>query len=180
MSFFIYPHHTIFAFLFSFAKKKIKYKNYRQLKPNPLNLADDEKMAFSSPSLRLLPQYPFAVITPKRHRFSVAKPSLFSFHHESSSSFTVRTPASSLVVGAVSGKSSSGTKSKSKTKAKPPPPSLVTTVGEDEIKEEDIVEIGTQESETVNIAEDVTQVSSLKDSNLWPKTHFSYKRLVLF
>ncbi|KAG7580534.1 Cysteine synthase CysK [Arabidopsis suecica] len=108
-------------------------------------------MAFSSPSLRLLPQSPLRLlITSKRHRFSAAKPSLFSFHHEFSSSFTVRTPvSSSFVVGAVSGKSSTGTKSKSKTKRKPPPPPPVTTVAE----EQDIAE-----SETVNIAEDVTQL----------------------
>ncbi|KAL1211520.1 S-sulfo-L-cysteine synthase (O-acetyl-L-serine-dependent) [Cardamine amara subsp. amara] len=107
-------------------------------------------MAFASPSLRLLPQYPFQVITSERHRFTIAKPLLFAFNHESSSSATIRTPMSFSVVGAVSGKSSTGTKSKSKTKRKPPPPPPVV---EDEIKEEDIAE-----SETVNIAEDVTQL----------------------
>ncbi|KAL0858144.1 hypothetical protein Bca101_063298 [Brassica carinata] len=101
-------------------------------------------MALSSPSLlRLLPHHPFALTTSKRHRFS-------SFNHESSSTstFPVRTP---LVVAAVSGKSSTGTKPKSKSKSKPPPPPPpVTTVSEDEI--------GTEDSETVNIAEDVTQL----------------------
>ncbi|CAH8259194.1 unnamed protein product [Arabidopsis lyrata] len=107
-------------------------------------------MAFSSPSLRLLPQSPFRLIASKRHRFSDAKPSLFSFNHESSSSFILRTPvSSSFVVGAISGKSSTGTKAKSKAKRKPPPPPPVTTVAE----EQDIAE-----SETVNIAEDVTQL----------------------
>ncbi|KAF8074304.1 hypothetical protein N665_1115s0020 [Sinapis alba] len=101
-------------------------------------------MAFSSPSLlHLLPQYPFALITSKRHRF-------LSFNHDS---FPVRTPASSLVVAAVSGKSSTGTKPKSKSKAKPPPPPPpVTTMSETKQEE------GTEESETVNIAEDVTQL----------------------
>uniref|UniRef100_A0A1J3HWW3 Cysteine synthase n=1 Tax=Noccaea caerulescens TaxID=107243 RepID=A0A1J3HWW3_NOCCA len=114
-------------------------------------------MAFSSPSLRLLPQYPFLVITPKRHRFSTAKPSRCSFNHdESSSSFTATTPASSFIVGAVSGKSGSGTKSKSKSKPKPkpPPPPPVTIMAE----EEDSFEVGRNESEPVNIAEDVTQL----------------------
>ncbi|KAJ4870299.1 hypothetical protein Rs2_48096 [Raphanus sativus] len=96
-------------------------------------------MAFSSPSLlRLLPHQPFALTTSKRHLF-------LSFNHESSSSsFPVRIP--SLVAAAVSSKSSTGTKPKSKSKAKPPPP----PVAEDET--------GTEESETVNIAEDVTQL----------------------
>ncbi|CAH8362159.1 unnamed protein product [Eruca vesicaria subsp. sativa] len=104
-------------------------------------------MALSSPPLlHLLPHYSFSLITSKRHRF-------LSFNHESpSSSFSVRAPASSLVVAAVSSKASTGTKQKSKSKAKPPPPPQppVTTVAEDEI--------GTEESEMVNIAEDVTQL----------------------
>ncbi|KAG7575866.1 Cysteine synthase [Arabidopsis thaliana x Arabidopsis arenosa] len=106
-------------------------------------------MAFASPSLRLPPQSPFRLTTSIRHCFSTAKPSFFTFNHEFSSSFIVRTPVSSFVIGAVSGKSSTGTKSKSKTKRKPPPPPPVTTVAE----EQDIAE-----SETVNIAEDVTQL----------------------
>ncbi|AAF03469.1 S-sulfo-L-cysteine synthase (O-acetyl-L-serine-dependent) [Arabidopsis thaliana] len=106
-------------------------------------------MAFASPSLRLLPQSPLGRITSKLHRFSTAKLSLFSFHHDSSSSLAVRTPVSSFVVGAISGKSSTGTKSKSKTKRKPPPPPPVTTVAEEQ---------HIAESETVNIAEDVTQL----------------------
>ncbi|CAA7041037.1 unnamed protein product [Microthlaspi erraticum] len=108
-------------------------------------------MAFSSPSLRLLPQFPSLVTTPKRHRFSTAKPSLCSFNHES---FTATTPASSFIAGAVSGKSSTGTKSKSKPKPKPPPPPPVTITAE----KEDNFEVGSKESEPVNIAEDVTQL----------------------
>ncbi|CAN8269845.1 unnamed protein product [Cochlearia groenlandica] len=110
-------------------------------------------MTLSSPSLHLLPHYPF---TTKRHRFNTAKPSLlFFFKHElSQPSFSVRSPvSSSSVTGAVSGKSSTGKESKSKTKRKPPPP-LVNTVSAYEIKEQDIV----AEPETVNIAEDVTQL----------------------
>ncbi|CAF2155648.1 S-sulfo-L-cysteine synthase (O-acetyl-L-serine-dependent), chloroplastic [Brassica rapa] len=95
-------------------------------------------MALSSPSLlRLLPHHPFTLTTSKRHRF-------LSFNHEASSS--------SLVVAAVSSKPSTGTKPKSKSKSKPPPPpppAPVTTVAH---------EVGTEESETVNIAEDVTQL----------------------
>ncbi|KAJ4886244.1 hypothetical protein Rs2_25992 [Raphanus sativus] len=95
-------------------------------------------MAFSSPSLlRLLPHQPFALTTSKRHLF------LSSNHDSSSSSFPVRAPS---LVAAVSSKSSTGTKPKSKLKAKPPPPPLAE------------YEIGTEESETVNIAEDVTQL----------------------
>ncbi|XP_010485711.1 PREDICTED: probable S-sulfocysteine synthase, chloroplastic [Camelina sativa] len=109
-------------------------------------------MALSSPSFRLfLPQNPFCIVNSKLHRFSSSKPSLFAFNRESLSSHTVRAPVSSFVVGAISEKSSTGTKSKSKTKRKPPPPPPVVT--EDEIKESDI-----DESETVNIAEDVTQL----------------------
>ncbi|XP_010512773.1 PREDICTED: probable S-sulfocysteine synthase, chloroplastic [Camelina sativa] len=112
-------------------------------------------MALSSPSFRLLlPQNPFCIVNSKLHRFSSSKPSLFAFNRES---FSVRTPiSSSFVVGAISEKSSTGTKSKSKTKRKPhppPPPVTTTVVAEDEIKESDI-----DESETVNIAEDVTQL----------------------
>ncbi|KAJ0244549.1 S-sulfo-L-cysteine synthase [Hirschfeldia incana] len=99
-------------------------------------------MAFSSPSL-LLPHHPYSLITSKQHLFLS-----FNSHESSPSSFPVKAP---LVVAAVSSKSSTGTKPKSKSKAKtpptPPPPPPVT---EDEI--------GTEESETVNIAEDVTQL----------------------
>ncbi|XP_010463817.1 PREDICTED: probable S-sulfocysteine synthase, chloroplastic [Camelina sativa] len=110
-------------------------------------------MTLSSPSFRLLlPQNPFCIVNSKLHRFSPSKPSHFTFNHES---FSVRTPVSSFVVGAISEKSSTGTKSKSKTKRKPPPPPPVTTVvAEDEIKESSDID----ESETVNIAEDVTQL----------------------
>ncbi|EOA30700.1 hypothetical protein CARUB_v10013838mg [Capsella rubella] len=111
-------------------------------------------MALSSPSLRLLPQYPFSVITSERYRFTSTKASLLTSGFFIGESLSVRTPASSFVVGAISGKSSTGTKSKSKPKRKPPPPPpAVTTVAEDEIKES-----GIDESETVNIAEDVTQL----------------------
>ncbi|XP_010463893.1 PREDICTED: probable S-sulfocysteine synthase, chloroplastic [Camelina sativa] len=109
-------------------------------------------MALSSTSF-CLPQNPFCIVNSKLHRFSSSKPSLFAFNRES---LSVRTPtSSSFVVGAISEKSSTGTKSKSKTKRNlPPPPPVTTDVAEDEIKEESDID----ESETVNIAEDVTQL----------------------
>lgn len=95
-------------------------------------------MALSSPSLRLLPLHPIRSLPPKRLRFA--------FGHD------FRSSVARLQLSSVSG--AAGTRSKSKGKAPP----LISTVVEDVIDEEETLDEVKEELETVNIAEDVTQL----------------------
>ncbi|XP_019059718.1 PREDICTED: probable S-sulfocysteine synthase, chloroplastic isoform X2 [Tarenaya hassleriana] len=102
-------------------------------------------MALPSPSLRLLHLHSVRVLPPKRMRFA--------FDNDLRSSFAGYSAASLSVVA----KSAAGTRSKSKSKGEAPP--LIATVLEDVIAEdEETLEEVQEELETVNIAEDVTQL----------------------